>query len=413
MASRLRVWWDGDLVGELDRGGGGAMYFQYDASWLGRADARSLSISLPLDDALYAAPARNWFANLLPEGAAREAIARALGVAVDDDFGLLEHLGSELAGAIVISASDAPPSEDAGDWRPIDDDALIRWSRGEPVVPTEGSGDVRLSLAGAQHKLTARIDIGGTYLQTSGGEATTHLLKFSSRDFAHVPANEFLMLRLASRLGLAVPAATLDVGFAQPVLVVERYDRVIDERGFVRRLHQEDLCQALGRSRQDKYRVLLSELDGVVRDCSVEPAADRRVLLRWQVFNALCGNDDGHAKNVSLVLTDGPVLAPIYDLVCTAAIDRLSRNLGVPIGGLRVAADLRARHWLAEEEHLGLRTGALGRLAREMLAELPDALVAATEELAAVVPDSPVLKRVPAAIQKRSKRVLAGLEGRS
>jgi HipA-like protein len=76
VASRLRVWWDGDLVGELDRGGGGAMYFQYDASWLGRADARSLSISLPLDDALYAAPARNWFANLLPEGAAREAIAR-------------------------------------------------------------------------------------------------------------------------------------------------------------------------------------------------------------------------------------------------------------------------------------------------------------------------------------------------
>ena len=44
--------------------------------------------------------------------------------------------------------------------------------------------------------------------------------------------------------------------------------------------------------------------------------------VRRTVFNILCGNDDAHLKNWSLVYRDrrNAVLSPAYDLVCTAVI---------------------------------------------------------------------------------------------
>ena len=42
---------------------------------------------------------------------------------------------------------------------------------------------------------------------------------------------------------------------AERVLVVERYDRLAAETG-LSRMHQEDLCQALGRPPAEKYQSL-------------------------------------------------------------------------------------------------------------------------------------------------------------
>src|SRR5690606_27859636 len=98
----------------------------------------------------------------------------------------------------------------------------------------------------------------------------------------------------------------------QRVLCVERFDRRVrvDSGGvtFVR-FPQEDLCQALGRSPNDKYEsdggpdiATCMELLGRV---STNPDVDRRVFFCAQLAGLLLAAPDGHVKNYSLFLLPG------------------------------------------------------------------------------------------------------------
>ena len=54
-------------------------------------------------------------------------------------------------------------------------------------------------------------------------------------------------MKLAAAIGLDV--AAVDVRTTddhRPFLLVARYDRAVGDRGELRRLHQEDFCQAMG-----------------------------------------------------------------------------------------------------------------------------------------------------------------------
>ena len=79
--------------------------------------------------------------------------------------------------------------------------------------------------------------------------------------------------------------------------VVQRYDRVI-EGGKIRRLHQEDFCQALGLSVSTKYEEeggpSVESCVALLREHSVAPLEDVDSILRWVAFNAIAGNADGH-----------------------------------------------------------------------------------------------------------------------
>ena len=113
-----------------------------------------------------------------------------------------------------------------------------------------------------------------------------------------LPANEFMCMQLARRVGLDVPRTRL-VHVPQPVLLVSRFDRV-EAGARVQRLHLIDGCQALGMSVSMKYERPYGDnpdvrniRDGItyaklfrLMDQSVVPAHDRRALLRWAIFQA-------------------------------------------------------------------------------------------------------------------------------
>src|SRR3546814_2063994 len=61
-------------------------------------------------------------------------------------------------------------------------------------------------------------------------------------------------MRLAAAAGLAVAAVEPRRASAIPYLLVERYDRS-DAGGTIRRIHQEDFCQALGIAPEHKYAI--------------------------------------------------------------------------------------------------------------------------------------------------------------
>lgn len=64
------------------------------------------------------------------------------------------------------------------------------------------------------------------------------------------------------------------------------------------------------------------------------PAKDLQRLIAWFFFNLLIGNNDSHAKNLSILYTEeGPRLAPFYDLLSTTLYSGLSRRFAFRIAG--------------------------------------------------------------------------------
>lgn len=117
----LYVWAPPFLVGELRRDSNEQMSFQYDAAWIKNPKAFTLSFSLKLNkDTVYQKEAAFFFANLLPEGNAREALCRKIGISVDNDFELLKRIGRLLPFGSAIGPNFEIPQErfflDWGIW---------------------------------------------------------------------------------------------------------------------------------------------------------------------------------------------------------------------------------------------------------------------------------------------------------
>jgi serine/threonine-protein kinase HipA len=127
-------------------------------------------------------------------------------------------------------------------------------------------------------------------------------------------------MRTAALLGLAVARTEVRTFGGRRALVVQRFDRLVDDAS-VRRIHQEDLVQALGRSPAQKYQAGGGpgpvELLALLRR-TVTPAAraqDVDAFLDAVAVNWLLGCTDAHARNISLLLAGDQVrLAPLYDL---------------------------------------------------------------------------------------------------
>lgn len=101
--------------------------------------------------------------------------------------------------------------------------------------------------------------------------------------------------------------------------MVERYDRIRQRDRWVR-IHQEDLCQALGIHPARKYEneggPNAAKIVELLRSQSSAPEEDISSFVDSLIFNWLIAGTDAHAKNFSLLLgSQGAVrLAPFYDL---------------------------------------------------------------------------------------------------
>lgn len=415
MKDSLNVLWGDDLVGHLDSVGRRDMAFRYAPGWLASPRARPISLSLPLREAPYAGEvAGAWFANLLPEGEVRAHVARKFGVSERNDFALLGCIGGDCAGALRL-LPDPVIEVQAGELAPLPWAVLEARIKATPrpslLALVMQDRELRLSLAGAQDKLPVHLE-GDVLSLPRGAAASTHLLKVGGDDFPDLIQNEFFCLMLAREAGLSVPAARL-AATKIPILVVERYDRRRDPGGVVRRLHQEDFCQALGLPPHLKYEneggPPLARLFEVVAAGSRAPLPDKRSLLKWVLFNVLIGNADAHAKNLSLVHDDPdaarPRLAPFYDLVCTAAYEHLSDRHAQKIGGEYRLRQLRRRHW----ERLALDIDVNPGYLRSVAVELSGQLVTLAENLAGPLGreygGATTLDHIALAIAKRAERL--------
>jgi serine/threonine-protein kinase HipA len=370
----LSVHWDDKEIGRLDRVSDRAR--EYSFRYTGAS--RPISLALPLrSESFSPAESRPFFEALLPEGEARERIAAQLRLAASDSYSLLAALGGDCAGALQILDAESLPTSPNVEWLDASGlDALIEELPRHPLGIAAGDRRLRLSLAGVQHKAVLLRDDYGRFGKPLEGMPSSHILKpeLPASEYPGLACNEFFCMLLAASCGLAVARVELIAAAGRPCLVVTRFDRSADGSP-PSRLHQEDLCQALGLTPDFKYQQAgwsLPSYTGLARlldEHSLAPGLDRLAAAKAALFNFLIGNADAHAKNFSLLHLDrGVRLAPLYDLVSTAAYSELSTELSLSIGDELDPDAISHVHWLDLTHDLGLQPAAFER-ERSRLAE--------------------------------------------
>ena len=413
MAYTIPIRFEERVVASVDPGTG---ELAYDSAWLDDKDSFPISLSMPLAEGPFVAGAVTipWLSNLLPEGDPLRALSEMTGISSEDVMGLLNAAGGDVAGALRIGEYEP---RGAPDYHRIPDaDALEKIITQLPARPFLADEEgVSMSLAGAQTKLPVFADQAGIAVPVNG-MPSTHILKPDNPRLLGSVQNEALCMVLAHRIGLPVAPVTTGTAGSRSYLLVTRYDRETEGDGTaIRRIHQEDFCQALGRFPGAKYEFngtgrrgpSLPDLFGLCRDHMT--ARDINRLLDAVIFNVATGNVDAHAKNYSILLRPGSAeLAPLYDLMSGLAWDGITSNNAQEIGGQRRSRYIYGRHWMRMAEAANLSGRGTIRRIESLVAKILVELETAAAQVAAMpAGPGPMLSTFVDAIRDLATEVLA------
>jgi serine/threonine-protein kinase HipA len=159
------------------------------------------------------------------------------------------------------------------------------------------------------------------------------------------------------------------------------------------RIHQEDMCQALGLHPTRKY-----ESDGgpgvpkiveLLREQSSSPEEDVQSFLDAIAFNWLIAGTGAHAKNYSLLLGQNGVarLAPLYDLASILPYPNVNLSkvkLAMKVDGEYRLRNIGLRHWQRLAAELRLDDAKLIDRIRAMAQAMPDQATAMQEQIEGV-----------------------------
>lgn len=382
--SALDVFYGTELVGTVHDAA--PLGFEYAPAWLKRPDAFALSV-IPLQADRTDSPAvQAFFENLLPEGDLRVYLAERRKASTL--FSLLLEVAGDTAGAFVLlpqGQTPPAPAYEATTWKAL---AHTIRTRSAAAIQVEGGDGTRISLAGAQDKAAIALLDGHTPLLPQGLAPSTHILKPDIRRLAKVwesAANEAIVMRAASHCGLN----TAHVFYERhtQACVVERFDRFQRADGMLGRLIQYDFCQLSGLGSDRKYEKEggpgVAQCAAIIRLYSSRPALDLQAFVQWLFFNLYVGNNDSHAKNLSLYAPqgEGPRLTPFYDLMCTRLYPGLSSEFAFRLGGEVHPGQMGRAHMQGLATQVGMSANYLRTVARGLAARLPEAIDKAAREL--------------------------------
>jgi serine/threonine-protein kinase HipA len=400
---------EGKRIGTLTVDAENTYSFEYDESW----DEFDLSLSMPISQKKFGNKITlSFFENLLPEGEAKRTIEFHKKIKTVYDF--LDSFGQDLAGAIIVTESENVRLPGNPNEKSEMDMAEIYLAIEEKRSVIEVLSDLNpgyLSLAGAQDKFPAIYENGKFYLPKNGG-ATTHIVKVPIVRSGIIGSvyNEYFCMKLASAVGLNIPNCFIVEGSDNnPLYVIERYDRIISKEK-VTRIHQQDFCQALGFLSSNKY-----EHNGgpSFKDCYelllLETDPNKRYqfasqLLDWLCFNLLIGNNDAHAKNISLLFENKKIaLAPFYDLLSTEIYAKLKRELSFQIGDRSLGINIGKNQFNLLEKNLGIKENALVKRMLELTEKILEKKDRLLKEITKEFKGASVVKKIDDFILNRIK----------
>jgi serine/threonine-protein kinase HipA len=425
MTGELVALLDGKKIGRVHNDARGRLTFVYDDEWRKAPDAYPLSLSTPLAAREHGPSAVQAFLwGLLPDN---ELVlgrwATKFQVSARNAFALISHVGEDCAGAVQFVTSERLDAirggkEDKVEWLGESDVAKrLQMLRGDHAAWRLPRDTGQFSLAGAQPK-TALLLQNKRWGIPSGRIPTTHILKPPTGRFDGHSENEHFCLMLARNLGLPAAQSRVMRFEKEIAIVIERYDR--QHRGNeIARIHQEDVCQALGIMPTRKYRneggPSAADIIELLRTSSTDRGADVNTFVDALGFNWLIAGTDAHAKNYSLLLGGPHVrLAPLYDVASILPYDEFDAQklkLAMKVGGEYKLSRIGLRQWqkFARETRFNADEliARLGSMARQLPDEANDARRRAQVEGL----DKTIIDRLATRLIERAsecERVLAG-----
>lgn len=367
-AKMLDVLIAGNPAGHLIMSRDGELSFSYRPSYQGP----DLSVGMPVStDDYVGRRVLAWFDNLLPDNPqVRRGMATEAGTSTGV-FPLLARFGLDLPGAIqVVPPDETRPSERESGYvlltdsaigarlrRLADDDARHRarsWTTSEE----------HWSLGGMQAKLALRRYKGQWY-ECTGGGASNIIVKPGAAGLDNQALVEYATMRLASACGLPSASVSLENFVGIEAIAIERYDRFTSpESGWVARIHQEDLCQALATPPSKKYTADGGPSSAQAMELMRGAEGNSRGrFVDALLFNYLTASTDAHAKNYSLLhpAQSRYLLAPLYDVASAAPFMKKGKtyHLAMSIGGENRVGWLRKSSLERFAKAHGLDAGAL------------------------------------------------------
>lgn len=417
----LDLYMDGVLAGEIVQTDTGKTTFAYNPAYQASPGATPLSLSMPLERQQHSQrPVLPFLQGLLPDSEGKRGqIGRQYGVNPKNPVALLEHVGADVAGAVQIlphgqiSADGASRRGDVSALTEQDFSDLISDLIKNRNTWGTGVQGGRWSLPGAQPKVALFKTKGGAWAVPKDSTPTTHILKPSVEPYSDHHLNEFMTMHAADTLGLNVaPADVIYTKAGDAVFVSRRYDRVY-ENGFWKRLHQEDVCQALSVDPVRKYQ---SDGGPGVREIAklfqMFLPEDRGVaaqrFFEAQCFHVAMQGTDAHAKNYSIMLSGERMqLAPMYDLASHAPYplpSGESLKLSMALDGEYRMNAVGLRHLHQTARTLRVDPSLADERAKEILRQTVDAYLDAGAVARDRFGDDPFISKLTDAIAAHSKR---------
>ena len=420
MTEELVVLAEGREIGRVYRNTRGKLNFLYDRGWQEAEDAYPLSVSMPLAAQEHGPNSiETYLWGLLPDnGYVLERWARKFQVSARNAFALISHVGEDCAGAMQFVRPERldalKDGEGEVEWlSEADVAARLRTLRDDHAAWRLQRDVGQFSLAGAQPK-TALLFENGRWGIPSGRVPTTHILKPPTGQFDGHAENEHICLSLGRALGL--PTATTQVmKFGDEIAItVTRYDRIHRNNSLVR-VHQEDICQALGIMPAKKYQNEggpgIKDIVELLRTHSSARDEDIQNFVDAVAFNWLIAGTDAHAKNYSLLIGSGQRvrLAPFYDIVSILPYDDFDFQkikLSMKIGGEYRIQDIHLPEWQKLARDVRLDSDALiGRIA-DMARRIPDELTKIQSDTKKQGLDQPIIQKLITRIADRATQCL-------
>lgn len=221
-----------------------------------------------------------------------------------------------------------PGAGQAASATPLTKESLLRTAYSEKVFDdlvaaylSTGAG-----IAGVQPKIMvpeARMSV----------PIPTLIVKAASTAYPGLAANEFLCLRAANLAGIQTPV--FDLSHDGQMLVLERFDTVLQPDGSVERLGFEDIAALSGQRVRDtlsdrKYHGSYERIAGLLRQLQL-PQANLDRFFEQVAFSVMVRNGDAHLKNFGLLYRSASDiwLSPMFDVV-TTSIYRYTQYPGGP-----------------------------------------------------------------------------------
>lgn len=245
-----------------------------------------------------------------------------------DELTVLLHTGMDRIGALEVHSEPVAP-QPAGNTASIEELCEAAWL-------VERRETVPMAL---RHTLQNSA-VGGARPKALFEDGTRKFIaKFpTTLDSYNVIKAEFVAMRLAECCGLTVAPVELTRSTRGDVLLVERFDRIQNGKGW-ERIPMVSALTVLGLSEMEARYASYADLAAIARSQRFSSGAAQKEIFGRMVFNVLAGNTDDHARNHSM-FWDGErlTLTPAYD-ICPQARNGREANQAMAIHG----ADRRSR----------------------------------------------------------------------